>query len=1163
MNNKLLYPPRKFRREPTRIDAATLLRLILLPLLFSASLSVAQAQSGPCSEPQDNPYTLGVNEVIIKRDIIRNQRHVYRLPLFPQQFVHLVVEQKGIDLVVRLLDKNKQLITERDSPNATVGPEAISVVASSTEDYYLEVCANKTQAAGSYKLTVEGPRQSSNNDQNRVDAERLFMAGRKLTAQRQPDTLVLAIAQFTKARQLWRDMGYVREEGYALCGIGEAYRFLRNFEYAKKNLDEALSRLSAAQDPSGQAYVLSQLGAAHRDLDDPRRALSNYEDALALRRRIGDLWGEALIHNNVGYLYSEMGEQQASITNSELALPIWREVKDNAMEANTRNNIAKAHLDLGNLTTAFQKYEELLEYCKNNQPCSLEPFIRNSLGVIHDTWGEPTEALTEYYRARQLFQQSKNRREEAKVLDNIGMVFAGIGEPSTGLEHFYQALKIRETESENAGEEITRSNIGYAQMLLHNHADALKHLARAQQLSRSSRNQRFEAYTLMRIGAVHRAGNEKEKAIAAYKDALEIQKIIEDRRGQAITLDKIAELYSLMDQPGQAINNYQQAISLWSYVGDQQGEALSLYGIAQVQRKLGKLPDARDKIVEAIEKVESLRTRMTSHRLRMSYLESRRDFYELEIDVRMSLYNQTKSRTDLELALFASERAHARNLLDVLTESHTDIRQGVDPELLALERTQRALLGEKLSQYQDLLSKKHTAAQRSAAQNEIQTISRSFDQTQAEIRKRSPRYAALTQPQPLRPAQIQQLLDARTVLLEYTIGEERSYLWAVTRSTIKAYPLPGRAEIEKAINSFRESITAWEPKQTSTNAERLERLTKLRADYEKYQQRARDLSNMVLKPAASLITNKRLVIVADGMLHYISFAALPVPTATRRSSAAPVPLVTKHEIVYQPSASVLALIREMPHPVTEKTVAVFADPVFEKRDKRVLSAASESSAGPIPPAYSTELRRALRDAGDIGGVDGPLLLERLEYARGEADAIVATVPFDKYMKAVDFEASRTNFLSQNLKQYAVVHIATHAIINGQNPELSGVVFSLVDKRGNAEDGFLRLNDIYNLNLPIEMVVLSACSTGVGKPVKGEGLIGLTRGFIHAGAARVVASLWKVDDEATAELMRRFYHYKLKEKMPAAAALRRAQLDQMAVRPDPYYWAGFVLQGEWK
>jgi CHAT domain-containing protein len=154
-------------------------------------------------------------------------------------------------------------------------------------------------------------------------------------------------------------------------------------------------------------------------------------------------------------------------------------------------------------------------------------------------------------------------------------------------------------------------------------------------------------------------------------------------------------------------------------------------------------------------------------------------------------------------------------------------------------------------------------------------------------------------------------------------------------------------------------------------------------------------------------------------------------------------------------------------------------------------------------------------------------------------------------------------LSPELKQYRILHLATHGILNGNHPELSGLVFSLVDQRGQTEDGFLKLNDIYNMDLPLDMIVLSACETGLGKEVRGEGLVGLTRGFMHAGAARVVASLWKVDDEETARLMKSFYSYLLEKKMPAAAALRLAQLDLRKTRSEPYSWAGFLLQGEWK
>jgi CHAT domain-containing protein len=168
------------------------------------------------------------------------------------------------------------------------------------------------------------------------------------------------------------------------------------------------------------------------------------------------------------------------------------------------------------------------------------------------------------------------------------------------------------------------------------------------------------------------------------------------------------------------------------------------------------------------------------------------------------------------------------------------------------------------------------------------------------------------------------------------------------------------------------------------------------------------------------------------------------------------------------------------------------------------------------------------------------------------------------MSAYDFTANREKALSPELSRYRIVHFATHGITNDQEPELSGLVLSLVDQRGKPQDGLLRLRDIYNLQLAAELVVLSACDTALGKEVKGEGLMSMVRGFMYSGTPRVLASLWKVDDEATAELMKEFYKHLLQEGMTPAAALRQAQITQMQKksRQSPYYWAGFQLQGEW-
>jgi CHAT domain-containing protein len=168
-------------------------------------------------------------------------------------------------------------------------------------------------------------------------------------------------------------------------------------------------------------------------------------------------------------------------------------------------------------------------------------------------------------------------------------------------------------------------------------------------------------------------------------------------------------------------------------------------------------------------------------------------------------------------------------------------------------------------------------------------------------------------------------------------------------------------------------------------------------------------------------------------------------------------------------------------------------------------------------------------------------------------------------KALDFDASKATAMSKQLGEYKIVHLATHGLVNSEHPALSGLVFSLLDRQGRSQDGFLRLSDIYNLELNADLVVLSACQTALGKQILGEGLIGITRGFMYAGSPRVIASLWKVDDEATAELMKKFYEGLLKNGQRPAEALRAAQM-WMLKQPRwkaPYYWAGFVLQGEWK
>jgi CHAT domain-containing protein len=391
----------------------------------------------------------------------------------------------------------------------------------------------------------------------------------------------------------------------------------------------------------------------------------------------------------------------------------------------------------------------------------------------------------------------------------------------------------------------------------------------------------------------------------------------------------------------------------------------------------------------------------------------------------------------------------------------------------------------------------------------------------AEAQASSPRYAALVRPRSATLAEVRaELVDSDTLLLEYALLPERSYLWVVGADGLRTFVLPGRARIEAAVSRLRRRWLT-DPGAASPTE---------------------DLAELVLGPAAGLLGRKRLAVVADGALQAVPFGALTLPGARQ-------PLLARHEIVSLPSASVLVALRRdlRSRPRAARLLAVFADAVYDASDARV------SGPGEV----------AAPRGGDPAE-ERPRFY-RLRATRREAQAILALAPSARSSLALDFDASRERATSPELATYRYLHFAAHGYVDLRHPELSGVVLSMVGPDGAPRDGILRLYQIAGLRLGADLVVLSACETALGEDVAGEGLASLARGFLHAGAPRVVGSLWPVPELATVELMRRFYEALFRGGVPPAAALRRAQL---AVRADPrwvspYYWAGFVLQGEWR
>jgi len=745
------------------------------------------------------------------------------------------------------------------------------------------------------------------------------------------------------------------------------------------------------------------------------------------------------------------------------------------------------------------------------------------------------KSIEKYNEALESYRRANDRSREAQTLSGISEVYRLLGETQKALEKFNEALLIAQAIGDRSGRVATINN----------------------------------------IGVVYRSLGEKQKALEKYNEALPIVRAAGNRSGEASTLNNIGEVYLSLGETQKALEKYNEALPLRREVGERNGEATTLLGIARVEQKRGNLTQARQLIEQAIGLVESLRTNIGSQELRASYFASRHEFFESYIDVLMQMHKQNPAEAFDAVALAVSERARARSLLEFLNEAQADIRQGVDGPLLERERSLQQRLNARAAAQFALLNRKHTPAQAEAAAKEIASITTEYEELRAQIRARSPRYAALTQPQPLNLTEIQQqVLDPDTLLLEYSLGENASYLFVVSQTSITSHPLPKRAEIEATARRVRELLTAPQRRPGDTEAKYRARIKEAG---ESYWTQAAELSRMLLGPVASQLGKKRLAIVADGALQYIPFAALPAPSPgndeRRNSGAEPQPLLVEHEIVSLPSASTLATLRRETagrKPV-EKSLAVLADPVFTDDDTRVgrkvgKAGAKEKTRSADSDEIDVVSLQMTRSGRETGVIEAEAGFGRLLSTRREAAAILALVPERERLQALDFEASRTTALRPELGEYRIVHFATHGLLNNIHPELSGIVLSLGDEVGRPQDGFLRLQDIYNLKLPAELVVLSACQTGLGKEIKGEGLIGLTRGFMYAGAPRIVASLWKVDDLATSELMKRFYQGMLgPEALRPAGALRQAQLSIWKQKQwrEPYYWAAFVLQGEWK
>lgn len=833
-------------------------------------------------------------------------------------------------------------------------------------------------------------------------------------------------------------------------------------EEAKAVWEEALEAWRELDEPLLEGEVLSQMG---RDpsFRDPAEAAEHSRAAAKALARAGQHRWEAIARSDAAINLWVLGEPETverAVEQYEMVRDLARKIEDPLVEGKALNGLGLAYRRWGEIQESLAHYEAALETLPRDD-VTVRPHVLHNLGVLHSLYFEDHERAVELLTsARDAWspEDPSYARYKARSVNQLGRIALEQGRFEEARNHFEAALALRQDEDPCA-----------------------------------------QAVTLGRLAFVEAAGGRSPVANAHRDEALDLVERNGCPREEPTVHVLAAELAQIRGNHAEALERFGTARARADELADPTLLAESLVGIARTRRARGDLPAALKASRQALELAQDLRPTVLREDLRTAFFATVQDRFDLHVGILTELGRHRE-------AWATAEAARAQALRDLLVEAGAGLRRVAEPELVERERRLRRRLS-------------YAQSRGRPRQAEIAALVEALERVRAEIRRGSPRYAELTQPRLLTVEAAQRdLLDDDILLLEYRLGSEESWLWAVSRDTFSAHVLPPRGEIEPLTREAAGWLQSLEwPGETP------EVLC--------------ELSRKVLGPVASELGSRRLVLVPDGALESVSFAALPIPMEAPCIQAPP--LVARHEIVSLPSVGALAAQRRLhaARPPAPGWVAVVADPVY----------------GPEDPRLETPPRVPVSRG-----------LSRLTHSGREAEEIRRLAP-ERVRTFSGFEASKQTILEEgSWASHRVLHFAVHGLLAPDRPLLSRLVLSRFTRRGEPVEGSLYAHEIYDLDLPAELTVLSACDTARGRWIAGEGVVaGLPRAFLYAGSQRVLVSLWAVQDRSTSEMMEAFYEHLMDPGQPPGRALQQAQRELWQANRPPRQWAGFVLQGDWR
>ena len=1059
----------------------------------------------------------------------------------------VTIRQLGLDLVVTIRDPQGRALSY-DSPVRRDGLEWVLIENSADGEYVVTVeSRDTTDAIGGHELQLEQLDTMAEDSRRYAEALSLLTRAANEYAKGEAADVDRVISDHQHAGQIWRDLDRQPELAQTLYAIA-MLEYWNTYEWAgcAAHAAEAARIYAGLGEQSLRGNALFLQGAAlieEANELESTAARAVFDSGMELLREARE------IHAGLGHLY-DAAQAENTLGLAHLYRGEWDQARESWITA----------------ADAFGRLGEWLEALRARQNIAVVDGMRGYNGRAIDTLQSVVNTLP----------GDSSPELRANVLDNLAENHRLYGNFDDALRLFNTALDIHIKMNDAIGEAYSRRGIGNTYFSLGKLELASGYLEEALAGAVAASDGRSQESILARLGDIAFIQGKFELALGFHQDALTIASDGPDRAHRQLavsrdlaSLGRIEEALALATESsaiaeaakaagtyadaelrigrvqlaagraGEARGNFERALAVYEELGLSAGQADAYDGLAASAAMTGRLDDAIEYGYRSLAQVESVRGKVAAPELRAEYAAANRRYFESQIDRLMARQRQVVAGdTWLRDALEASERSRARMMTDLLrevsarsptrTESNVIARQRALYEELAAKRFQRDRLLTRGSLDETARSALASlTGSMTELENELNVIA-------TEMRSSETGAARYSADDAVTVAEMQDMLDAGSVMLHYVLGDERSFVWTITSESVSAAELPGRQTVEATARLVLDGLKRFDSRQSA--------LRELETSLAQ-------LSNQVVEPiAAELHGRRRLLLALDGALQYIPFGALSVTVdgGSRR-------LVESHEIINVPSLTMIAALRARSVPRGPKTIAIFADPVVSADDPRL----ARARVGQGQAASASD--------GAFEEIFPDVRLGRLPSTAREAEVIRTSVPADSRFVAEGFDATLGAVNSAKLGDYRFLHFATHGVVDTRYPLLSAIVLSRFSPQGLAQPGLLRLYDVFGLELNADLVVLSACETALGREIRGEGMLGLAQGFMYAGADGVLVSLWQVPDRATAELMSRFYEAMLVEGRSAAQALGDAQRLLAADRRwrHPYFWAPFVLAGDWR